>query len=180
MSHFKIDSDWTLFLDRDGVINERNFDGYITTPEKFHFLPGVLEAIAQLTPRFKYIFVVTNQQGIGKGIMTESNLLEIHDYMLNQVASFGGKITDCFFAPELKSENAMRRKPNIGMGIEAKAKFKDIDFTKSVMVGDTDSDILFGQNLGMKTVRIKTKEPISIEADISVLGLIDLARLWEK
>src|SRR5574343_628673 len=75
---WNIDASWTLFLDRDGVINERIMSGYVTSIEEFHFLPGVISAINQFTQVFQYIFVVTNQQGIAKGLMSERNLSEIH------------------------------------------------------------------------------------------------------
>ena len=67
MVNWNIDASWTLFLDRDGVINHRKMGGYIETIEEFQFLPNVKEAIAGLSQHFQHIFVVTNQQGIGKG-----------------------------------------------------------------------------------------------------------------
>lgn len=171
MLDWNIDPTWTLFLDRDGVINQRKMGGYIEKTEEFLFLDQVPEAIAGFSALFQHIFVVTNQQGIAKKIMTERNLLEIHTYMCEQIEKAGGKITKCYFAPELKSiENSMR-KPNAGMALKAKEEFPSIDFSKSIMVGDTDSDIVFGTNLGMKTVRIKTIEPIGVKSDLEVNSL---------
>ena len=66
------------------------------------------------------------------------------------------------------------RKPNSGMALKAKEEFPEVDFSKSIMVGDTDSDILFGMNLGMKTVRIKTVEPIKVESDLTLNSLREL------
>ncbi len=177
---WEIDNSWSIFLDRDGVINERVFGGYITKVEDFKFIDGVFEAVAIFTENFKHIFIVTNQQGIGKGIMTEGNLLEIHDYMCNQFEMNGGFISKCFFASNLRGENPNFRKPNPAMANLAKKNFPDIDFSKSIMVGDTDSDILFGKNVGMKTVRIKTEEPIGIEADLTVNNLLELAKLIKQ
>jgi histidinol-phosphate phosphatase family protein len=169
-----IDATWTLFLDRDGVINERIMQGYVRTTEEFTFLPNSSLAIAQLSKLFKYVFVVTNQQGIGKGLMTESNLLEIHDYMCREVEKEGGKIDKCFFAPGLVSRKNSLRKPNPGMALLAQRQFEGVDFNKSIMVGDSNSDILFGQKLGMKTVRIATQEPILVEADYTLSSLMEL------
>ena len=180
MNHFDVDKTWSLFLDRDGVINVRKFGGYILTVEEFQFLPEVPEAIAGFTKVFNHIFVVTNQQGISKGLMTERNLLDIHDYMCDVIAENGGKIDKCYFAPESKSEENSLRKPNPGMAIQAQNDFPEIVFEKSVMVGDTDSDIIFGKNLGMKTVRIKTEEPIGHAADLAVHSLKELMDLWKK
>jgi histidinol-phosphate phosphatase family protein len=180
MGLFDADKTWSLFLDRDGVINERKMNGYILTVDEFQFLPQASESIAYFSTVFHHIFVVTNQQGISKGLMTERNLLEIHDYMCVQIEEKGGKISSCYFAPELKTELNSLRKPNPGMAMLAKSDFPEVDFEKSIMVGDTDSDIKFGKNLGMKTVRIKTVEPIGINADLTVESLKELMDLWER
>lgn len=180
MNFQEMDHTWTLFLDRDGVINVRKMGGYIQSIEEFEFLPQVPESIAFFSSKVDRIFVVTNQQGIAKGLMTECNLLEIHRYMCEKIETVGGKITAYYFAPELKSADAPMRKPNPGMALQAQRDFPEVDFNKSIMVGDTDSDILFGKNLGMKTVRIKTVEPIGINADLTVESLDELKKLWEK
>lgn len=166
-----VDASWTLFLDRDGVINRRNWSGYIEQVSEFEFLPGVEEAIAFLSHKFQRIIVVTNQQGIGKGIMTERNLLDIHRYMIECVERQGGKIDACYFASELKSAHPFLRKPAPGMALQAQKDFPEIDFSKSIMVGDTDSDIQFGMNLGMKTIRIMSEEKNTIQADLEVESL---------
>lgn len=179
MSHWNIDSSWCLFLDRDGVINTRKMGGYIQTVEEFEFLDGAAAAIAELSAVFKYIFVVTNQQGIGKGLMTESDLSDIHRYMEQQVNTNGGKITKCYYAPGLNAENNLLRKPNTGMGLLAKEEYPDVDFSKSIMVGDSDTDIQFGTKLGMKTVRIINGEKIVTPADLSVNSLSEF-KTWIK
>lgn len=175
-----IDKTWTLFLDRDGVINERIWGGYVTDRSEFKFLPDVKEAIAGLSRHFGVVVVVTNQQGVGKGLMTERNLFDVHNYMCDEVYRSGGKIDKCFFAPNLKGAEDDIRKPNPDMALLAKSEFPQIDFKHSVMVGDTDSDIKFGRNLGMKTVRVITDEPINIEADVNVNGLIEFLNEIEK
>ena len=168
-----IDSDWTLFLDRDGVINERNFDGYITDVKDFKFKKGSLEAIVGLRSIFSRIIIVTNQQGVGKKIMSLRNVKAIHRYMEKEVESHGGKIDAILVATCLKSQTNNRRKPNPNMAIEAKELFPEINFEKSIMVGDTDSDIKFGTNIGMKTVLIKSKEVITEKADWEVNSLLE-------
>jgi histidinol-phosphate phosphatase family protein len=177
MKAWNIDASWTLFLDRDGVINQRKMGGYITSKSEFAFEEGVLDAIAVFDKVFQHIFVVTNQQGIGKGIMTEADLLDIHRFMVEKIDENGGRITQCYFAPELKNAENSTRKPSSAMAWQAKSEFQVIDFEKSIMVGDTDTDILFGKSLKMKTVRIQTVEPINVEADVTVNSLIDLAHL---
>ena len=175
ISKWNIDHTWSLFLDRDGVINERVFGGYITKSEDFIFLANVKDALRKLSDEFHLMFVVTNQQGIGKGLMTERNLLEIHTYMCNQIHQAGGRITKCYFAPNLRDAPDDMRKPGPVMAELAQMEYPEVDFERCVMVGDTDSDILFGKNLGMKTVRIKTKEPIGVEADLTVGSLMEFA-----
>jgi len=176
MNNWEVDAAWTLFLDRDGVINKRNFDGYVTSVASFEFLPRVLDAIADLSRIFHRIFVVTNQQGIGKGLMTERNLIEIHTYMCNKVYQAGGKIDKCYFAPNLKGAEDDMRKPGPAMAELAKMEFPEINFSESIMVGDTDSDILFGKNLGMKTVRIISAEQCTESADLELNSLTELVK----
>lgn len=177
IDHWEIDATWTLFLDRDGVINERNMNGYITSVEDFVFLPGVTKAISRLSRFFNRIIVVTNQQGVGKGLMTERNVLEIHTYMCDKVHVDGGKIDKCYFAPNLKGDHGDMRKPGPAMAELAKLEFPEIEYERSVMVGDTDSDILFGRNLGMKTVRLRTEEAIGVDADLTVDSLDEFLKL---
>jgi histidinol-phosphate phosphatase family protein len=177
MSPWNIDASWCLFLDRDGVINTRKIGGYIQTVEEFEFLDGADDVIAELSTTFNHVFVVTNQQGIGKGLMTEQNLLDIHSYMTKQVELKGGRITKCYYAPDLHGENNLLRKPNIGMGLLAKEEYPDVDFSKSVMIGDSDTDIEFGIKLGMKTVRIVDGEKIVTPADLSVNSLEEF-KMW--
>lgn len=176
MLDWQVDSTWTLFLDRDGVINERNFNGYITTVEDFKFLPDVEVSIAKLTQKFNRIIVVTNQQGIGKNLMTERNLFEIHSYMSDRIYEAGGKIDKCYFAPNLRGAEDDMRKPGPAMAELAKMEFPEIEFERSVMIGDTDSDILFGKNLGMKTVKVISAEKTKEKADLEVNSLIEFLK----
>lgn len=152
----KIDSSWSLFLDRDGVINQRIVDDYVKTWEEFVFMPHAIETIAHFRQFFKYIFVVTNQQGIGKGVMTEQDLAHIHQQMQAEL-SIQNKtnlpmINHIFHCPSLKSANDINRKPQIGMALQAKNIFQDIDFQKSIMIGDSISDMEFGRKAGMTTI----------------------------
>ena len=171
-----IDHTWTLFLDRDGVINERIMGAYVRSIDEFKFLQEIPETIAQLSTIFGRVIVVTNQQGIGKGLMTERNLEEVHAYMCAKVEAHGGKIDYCFYAPELDGAENNMRKPQPGMALKAKEHYPEIQFDRSVMVGDADSDIVFGQQLGMKTVRVRTVEPIGIHADETVVSLSEFLK----
>src|SRR5512138_3466318 len=151
---WNIDRNWTLFLDRDGVINRRIVGGYVTAWEEFEFLPGVLEALKILGRRFGRIIVVSNQQGVGKGLMTSADVEKIHSSMVRQVEGARGRIDLVLFSPHLDSEESLMRKPNTGMALEAAQWFPEIEFGRSVMAGDSASDMRFGKNAGMKTVLI--------------------------
>ena len=153
MFSFKIDKTWTLFLDRDGVINVKRDNDYVKNWEEFVFINGSIKAISRLTKVFGRIIIVTNQRGVGKGVMKEEDLSTIHKNMLNQIESNSGKIDKIYSCNEV-SEFAVCRKPNSGMAYKALNDFPDIDFNKSVMVGDSISDLMFGQKLGMKKILI--------------------------
>lgn len=157
MLYIPTDKSWTLFLDRDGVINQRIPNAYVRHPREFEFLPGTLGALAVFEPIFSRIIIVTNQQGVGKGLMTEQDLGKVHEFMRFNIEEHGGRIDAIYACTELASLNPHCRKPNPGMGEQAKAQFPDIDFSRSVMVGDSISDIQFGKNLGMKTVFLEGK-----------------------
>lgn len=145
----RINKGWTLFLDRDGVINKRLPGDYVKHIDEFEFIDGVLDALQMFDDAFGHIIVVTNQQGIGKGVMSERQLFLIHEFMLAKVFDRGGRIDHICYCSEKAEDDPHCRKPNTGMAEEAKEKFPDIDFKRSIMVGDSQSDMEFGQRLGM-------------------------------
>lgn len=148
----------TLFLDRDGVINRHRPNDYVKTWNEFEFLPGVLQSLGSLSKKFKHIIIVTNQRGVGKGIMTEQTLQKIHGRMVREIEKSGGRIDRIYYCTDLNNDS-YDRKPNIGMALRAKKDFPDIDFSKSVMIGDSESDMEFGRRAGIKLcLRIKTTE----------------------
>lgn len=149
-----IDHDWTLFLDRDGVLNKKLDGDYVKTPAELVLIPGVTDALAKFNVLFRRIIIVTNQQGIGKEIMTHQDLAKIHSSLIDQITYFGGRIDEIYYCPDLEYEDSPNRKPNPGMGFQAKKDFPEINFRKSIMVGDAESDIQFGRSLKMITVRI--------------------------
>ncbi|HNW99501.1 MAG TPA: HAD family hydrolase [Bacteroidales bacterium] len=156
-----IDKSWTLFLDRDGVINKRIPDNYVLEWNQFEFLHGVLEALKVFSSVFGKIIIVTNQQGIGKGYMTETDLLKIHSNMISEIEKFGGRVDAVYFSPFLKESNHHTRKPNVGMALQAKKDFPEIDLKKSVMAGDSLSDMEFGHRAGMCNILISDEAEIA-------------------
>ena len=153
-----IDKSWTLFLDRDGVINEDKVGSYIFNPDEFVFMIGAPAFFKELTEKFGRIIVVTNQRGVGRELMTEDDLTAIHKKMTTAINDAGGKIDGIYYATSLNNDDPFR-KPNPGMAFKAKTDFPDIDLTKSIMVGNKLSDMGFGKNAGMHTIFVATTNP---------------------
>ncbi len=164
---------WTLFLDRDGVVNERIFDGYVLNSADFHFTYKALEALRLAHSMFNRIILVTNQQCVALELISLPALQEIHQHMLTEIEANGGKIDAVFAAIEHKKDPDNRRKPKPAMAFEAKNIFPEIDFSKSIMVGDTDGDMNFGKNLGMRTVLVQSAEIVSVTPDLVVGSLYE-------
>jgi len=146
---FKADGSWTLFLDRDGVINRLRENDYVKKWDEFVFIPGTLQAIQYFTKVFGRICVVTNQQGVGKGLMTAADLETIHTKMLSEIESVGGRIEKIYTCPDLAHTNPPCRKPEIGMGLQAINDYPEIDVNKTIMVGDSVKDMNFAERLGI-------------------------------
>lgn len=154
ISFSDFDKRWSLFLDRDGVINRRLPGDYVKDWSGFEFLPGVLDSMAVFSRIFTRIIVVSNQQGVGKGLMQAADVEAIHKRMIAEIAAHGGRVDAIYFSPHLAHAGSIMRKPAIGMALQAKRDFPDIRFGNSVMAGDSLSDMIFGKRLGMTTVLI--------------------------
>ena len=160
----QLDKTWTLFLDRDGVINHEKHKDYIHTWDEFVFYDGALEAIKIFAQHFNRIIIVTNQKGIGKGLTLLENLQLIHSNMIKAIEEADGRVDAVYFSPYLEDDHPYR-KPNHGMGLQAVKDFPEIDLSKSIMVGNTMSDMQFGRNLGVtRNIFLTTTRP---EVDIT-------------
>ena len=144
----------TLFLDRDGVINKKLEGKYIRNWEEFEFMPNALIAIKLLSKKFRRILVITNQQGIGKGIMSTEELGILHQRMLLEIDRIGGKIDRIYHCPHLENQNCSCRKPKIGMIEKAREDFPSIEMKDSYLVGDSPSDIQAGISAGLIAKRV--------------------------
>lgn len=158
---------YTLFLDRDGVINHEKEDDYIHTWDEFVFYDAVPDAIKIFSGKFDRVLVVTNQRGVGKGVTKLEDLVNIHCNMLKEVEKAGGKIERVYFCTDIDNSSP-NRKPNPGMGLQAERDYPDIDFKKAVMVGNTLSDMGFGRKLGMYTVFLTSTRPATDLHDPSI------------
>ncbi|HAP02382.1 MAG TPA: phosphatase [Bacteroidetes bacterium] len=172
---FEIDKSWTLFLDRDGVINKNIEGGYVLSKNMYQWLNGSREAISKLTKIFGRIIIVTNQQGIGKGLMSEQDLIDIHTYMTTEIEMQGGRIDAIYHSPHLNSQNHEWRKPGTGMLLKAQEDFPEINFNKSIMIGDSVRDMEMAHRVRMKKVWIGEQPPTQFEVDASHSSLINFS-----
>lgn len=133
-----------VFLDRDGVINQKMPEGsYVTSVHEFHLLPGAVNAIVRLKNAGYLVFVVTNQRGIALGKYTMAELHDIHAFLLDTLKAAGTSLDGIYVCPHDKN-SCNCRKPKPGLLIQAKKDFPDICFKDSIMIGDSESDIQAG------------------------------------
>src|SRR6266567_3658579 len=142
----------TIFLDRDGVINENRAD-YVKSWSEFRFLPGSREAIAKLTQAGHRIIVCTNQAGIARGTLTVEAVEDIHHRMIASIYDIGGKIEKVYYCPHDRDGDCSCRKPRPGMLLRARDEL-DIDLHDAVFIGDSITDIRAGLAAGIHTVLV--------------------------
>ena len=144
----------TLFLDRDGVINKKLEGRYVHDFSEFEFIEGAIDAISKLTNKFKRIIIVTNQQGIGKEIMSDADLNILHTKMEERIEKSGGKINKIYYCPHLEEFDCLCRKPRPGMIEHALLDLPEIVLEDSYLIGDSDSDIEAGKRMNLSTVKV--------------------------
>ena len=143
----------TIFLDRDGTLN---FDsGYINSLEQYNFFDFTLHALKQLGDAGNRFCIITNQSGIARGIVDTDNLSDIHQYILNQFYDNGLDLLGIYYCSDHPDGETKNRKPGTGMFQQA-AYDHGINLAKSIMIGDTVSDIEAGVNSGMETMLVLT------------------------
>lgn len=156
-----------VFLDRDGTINiEKN---YLYKIEDFEFIEGVPEAIELLNNAGYLVVVVTNQAGIGRGYYTESDMHKLHQHINDELKKNGAHIDAFYFCPHHPEHGVGHykldcecRKPKDGMLKQAIMDL-NIDPKQSVIIGDKLSDVLAGENLGIRGILVQTGHEICVE-----------------
>lgn len=146
-----------VFLDRDGVINYDS-DDYIKSWEEFDFLPDALAALRRLREAGCEVYIVTNQQGVAKGLMPHRVLSDILLRLRVSVHDHGGLIHGIACCRHLKEDGCNCRKPRPGMLRKLAAKY-GLDLSRSVIVGDSCTDIQCGQAVGCETILLHTRQP---------------------
>jgi D-glycero-alpha-D-manno-heptose 1-phosphate guanylyltransferase len=174
-----VDKSWTLFIDRDGVINHEKKDEYILNWATFKFYEGVKEAIGIFARKFGRVIIISNQRGVGRQLMSESDLLDIHKNMQAEIETAGGRIDKIYYCTSTDSKHICR-KPNPGMAFLAKRELPNIDLSRSVMVGNKPSDMLFGRLAGVYTVFVRSTnhdQPFPHQdIDLVFNSLVDFAK----
>ena len=165
-------SKWTLFIDRDGVLNRHLPGDYVTHVGKCEIVPGAFVAMGLLQDLFTRLVIVSNQRGVKKGLMTKNDLDDVNNYIRESLNIRKEVHFLC-----ATSQDDLDYKPNIGLGIRAKVLMPLIDFRKSIIVGDNRSDILFGRKLGMICVGIRGELLQDVNCDYYVEDLLAFTNL---
>ncbi len=150
----------TVFLDRDGVINRRIMGDYVTDPSEFVILDGAVEAISALNRAGLRTVVVTNQRGIAIGRMTLEAVQVVHQLLSERVASAGGKLDEFYICPHDCDQGCGCRKPDPGL-LDQADDHSPVDWERSWLVGDSDSDILAGKARHVRTIKVAGPSHVS-------------------
>ena len=152
-------------MDRDGVLNPHIPGGYLLRAEDVVVMPGVASAIRRLNNAGLRVVVISNQQGVGKGLMTRGDLAAIEQRMAELLHFEAGAFLDgCYYSTELAGENSHRRKPQPGMLLEAAADF-GLTLADTVFAGDSATDIAAGHAAGVGRTALLLSGGIRTYAD---------------
>ena len=144
-----------VLLDRDGVINRKAAEGdYIKNWAEFNFLPGAIEALKLLTKNGYDIYVITNQRGIARGLMTEHDLEVIHSKMLEELQRNDVTVRQIYYCPHGDDDNCDCRKPKPGMLFKA-ANDHNFDPTEAIFIGDDRRDSEAGNAAGCSVIMVE-------------------------
>lgn len=143
----------TILLDRDGVINKLRPDDYVKTWSEFEFIPDIFPFLIKASSLVNHIFIVTNQRGVGRNLMTLADLYDIHSHMLTEIVRRGGRIDEIFTCTSVVDDD-VNRKPNIGMWESIRKKYPEVKSETAIMIGDSESDMKFADNCGIRGIRI--------------------------
>jgi D-glycero-D-manno-heptose 1,7-bisphosphate phosphatase len=161
------------FLDRDGTINVKAADGeYVTQPEEVRLLPGAADAIRRLNDVGALVVVVSNQRGISLGRMTEVDLAAVHAHLADLLDAATGGCVDAFMHCPHDINECDCRKPGIGMLAAAMRDFPDIDPARSVLIGDSRSDVEAGRRFGVRSLQLGVDAPDLATAVSDVIGTL--------
>lgn len=167
-----------IFFDRDGIVNESPGPGYVERWADFHLQPGFVASLKVVDGKGYPAVIVTNQQGVAKGLYSEADLDGMHANMREELRANGVDVLDVFQCTHFAADDCHCRKPKPGMILDAAEKH-GLKLSGSWMIGDSEKDVEAGQAAGCKTVRVC---PLDLEtkADFHVESMDDVAALLEK
>lgn len=168
-----------VFFDRDGVVNVSPGEGYVLRWEDFHFAPGIIEALALCHERGYATILVTSQQGVGKGLMTQATLDDLHAHMQRELVPHQAALDGIYACTHLAG-TCTCRKPSAEMIYRARDEH-GIDLSRSWLVGDHDRDIQMAINAGVpRTVRILSHHEPKVKADFTLAETSELTALLRE
>lgn len=177
MSAPRIEPGRTVFLDRDGTINESAPEGeYVTSPEAMRLIPGAGDAVRMLNEHPVKVVVVTNQRGIALGKMSEADLAAIHRRLVDDLAGCGAHLDGIFHCPHQRGACDCR-KPETGMFERAAREIEGVEIGAGAMIGDSAIDIEAGAKLGLTTVRLGATGEGDPVADLNAPSLLEAVGL---
>jgi D-glycero-D-manno-heptose 1,7-bisphosphate phosphatase len=167
-----------IFFDRDGVVNYRIVGAYVKTKHEFNFIPDFIPFFSMIKNLGYLAIIITNQQGIGKGLMDLAELEVVHTAMQTELLSLtNNSFDDIFFCSDLAETNSLRRKPNPGMLFDAIEKW-DIEIENSWLIGDSKSDIEAGIKAKVKTILLQPDYcRFDFGQDMTVASLNEISHL---
>ncbi len=150
----------TVLIDRDGTLNIDKV--YLADPAGFELFPGAGEGLARLAAAGFGLVVVTNQSGIGRGLITQAQLKAVHARMAAVLAGFGIRLDGVYVCPHAPEEPCDCRKPKPGLGLAA---IRDLGFDpkEAFLIGDKTADIELGQAIGTPTILVRTGDGALVE-----------------
>ena len=167
----------TIFLDRDGVINEKAPEGdYIKSPDELKLIDGSAKAIKEFNDRGFLVIIITNQRGIGKGVMSKSDFENVMAKLKEELEKYRAQIDAYYYCSDV-NEDSPNRKSNVGLFLKAKDDFPDIDFKNSFVIGDSWRDIEAGKRIGARTILISKSIDIGILSDYMANDLLSAVRI---
>ncbi|MFC1454917.1 D-glycero-alpha-D-manno-heptose-1,7-bisphosphate 7-phosphatase [Candidatus Undinarchaeota archaeon] len=143
----------TIFLDRDGtIIKDKN---YIKDPNDIEFFEGTIDTLKRLSDSGYQLVIISNQSGVGRGILTIEQMNEVNKKLMNTFDRAGIKFAGAYYCSHAPEDKCPCRKPNTGL-IEKAKQDLEIDFTESWFVGDKSVDVALGEKIGVRTILLHT------------------------
>lgn len=150
-----------VLLDRDGTINAERC--YLTDPRQLELLPNAAAGLRKLAELGLGLIVVTNQSAVGRGLLDEQALLQIHQQLQDMLAAEGVRLDGIYYCPHLPEAGCACRKPAPGLALRA-AKDHNFDPCECIVVGDKPCDLLLGRAIGAATILVRTGYGLETEA----------------